>query len=164
MDKNFKILVDSLKGNSTSTHLNLDATWNIPNLLLNSNELLLIILTKTTLIPFIEDYSKINLVLTQEQLSSVEESNEILLILHNLIQKYCIQQFSIGSMMKCEMDNNILASSEIKDVQSIDDLMNYINNFKEMQSQNGGMNITNSFLTLLGKVILFIYIFNYICN
>lgn len=160
MDNNFKKFVDSLKGNSTSTHLDLDATWDIPNLLLNSNELLLIVLTKTTMIPFIEDYTKINndLDLTEEQASSIQESNEMLLTLHNLIQKYCIQQFVLGSIMKREMDNIILSCPEIEDVQSIDDLMNYIANFKEIQSQNGGLNITTSFLTLIGKLILFTFL------
>lgn len=157
MDNNFKKFVDSLKGNTT--HLDLDATWNIPNLLLNSNELLLIVLTKTTMIPFIEDYKKINndLVLTEEQASSIQDSNEILLILHNLIQKYCIQQFALGSIMKREMDNIILSSPEIEDVKSIGDLMNYIDNFKE-QSQNGGVNINGNFLNLLGKLILFTFL------
>ena len=37
MDNKFKNFVDKLKGDSTATHLDLDVTWDIPNLLLNSN-------------------------------------------------------------------------------------------------------------------------------
>lgn len=161
MDNNFKQFVNSLKGNSTSTHLDLDATWNIPNLLLNSNELLLIILTKTTMIPFIQDYTTISndLGLTQAQSSSIQETNALLLVLHKMIQKYCIQQFAIGSMMKSEMDNIILSAPEIEDIQSIDDMINYMENFKKtQQTQTGGMNITGKFLTLIGKLILFTFL------
>ena len=161
MDNNFKQFVNSLKGNSTSTHLDLDSTWNIPNLLLNSNELLLIILTKTTMIPFIQDYTTISndLGLTQEQSSSIQESNALLLVLHKMIQKYCVQQFALGSMMKSEMDNIILSAPEIEDIQSIDDMLDYIENFKKtQQTQNGGVNITGNFLTLLGKIILFTFL------
>ena len=161
MDNNFKQFVNSLKGNSTSTHLDLDSTWNIPNLLLNSNELLLIILTKTTMIPFIQDYTTISndLGLTPDQSSSIQESNALLLVLHKMIQKYCVQQFALGSMMKNEMDNIILSAPEIDDIQSIDDMLNYIENFKKTQQlQNGGVNITGNFLTLLGKIILFTFL------
>ena len=161
MDNNFTQFVNSLKGNSTSTHLDLDATWNIPNLLLNSNELLLIILTKTTMIPFIQDYTNIsnNLGLTQAQSSSIQETNALLLVLHKMIQKYCIQQFALGSMMKSEMDNIILSAPEIEDIQSIDDMINYMENFKNTpQTQTGGVNITGKFLTLIGKIILFTFL------
>ena len=161
MDNNFKQFVNSLKGNSTSTHLDLDVTWNIPNLLLNSNELLLILLTKTTMIPFIQDYTTTanDLGLTNEQASSIQESNELVLVLHKMIQQYCIQQFALGSMMKSEMDNIILSAPEIEDIQSIDDMINYIQNFKKaQQTQTGGVNITSKFLNLIGKLILFIFL------
>ena len=158
MDNNFKQFVNSLKGNSTSTHLDLDVTWNIPNLLLNSNELLLILLTKTTMIPFIQDYTTTanDLGLTNEQASSIQESNELVLVLHKMIQQYCIQQFAFGSMMKSQMDNIIMSSPEIQDVQSVDDLLNYIQNFKSIQSQNGGFDLPKQTLTFMANMILFI--------
>ena len=131
----FKKFVESLKGNnSESVHLeSLDVTWNTPNLLLNSNELLLIILTKTSMIPFIPDYTTTanDLSLTPEQASSIQDSNELVLVLHKMIQQYCIQQFCIGSIIKSEMDKLIFSAPEIKDVQSIDDLLAYMNNFKQ---------------------------------
>ena len=46
----FSNFVKGLTGNSNTAHLDLDVTWDIPNLLLNSNELLLIMLTKLSII------------------------------------------------------------------------------------------------------------------
>jgi hypothetical protein len=160
----FKKFVDNLKGNSESTHLeSLDVTWNIPNLILNSNELLLIVLAKTAMIPFIPDYTTTanDLGLTNEQASSIQESNELVLVLHKMIQQYCIQQFSIGSMMKKKMDNIILAAPEIKDVQSIDDLLNYMNDFKKAQTaqiQEGGLLGPGDILKIIGTLILFTFV------
>lgn len=156
-DNKFENFINNLKDNSVSTHLDLDITWDIPNLLLNSNELLLLMLTKTTMIPFIEDYRAINsdLGLTEEQSVSVQESNIALITLHKMLQQYCIQQFSLGSMMKAEMDNIIISCPEIKDIQSIDNLLNYIENFKTTQLQNGGMDFNKSLLKFLGTLILF---------
>ena len=158
MDNKFKNFVNKLKNDSTATHFDLDVTWDIPNLLINSNELLLLMLTKTTMIPFIENYTSISndLGLSQEQSISVQETNVSVLNLHKMIQQYCIQQFAFGSMMKSQMDNIIMSSPEIQDVQSVDDLLNYIQNFKSIQSQNGGVNFNKNILTFMANMILFI--------
>ena len=162
----FKKFVESLKGNnSESVHLeSLDVTWNTPNLLLNSNELLLIILTKTSMIPFIPDYTTTanDLSLTPEQASSIQESNELVLVLHKMIQQYCIQQFCIGSIIKSEMDKLIFSAPEIKDVQSIDDLLAYMNNFKQEkdtqpQIQIGGFG-PGDFLKILGTLLFLTFL------
>jgi hypothetical protein len=164
MDNNFKQFVNNLKKTNQSTHLeSLDITWNTPNILLNSNELLFIILTKTSMIPFIPDYTTTaeQFGLTNEQALSVQESNELVLVLHKMIQQYCIQQFCIGSIMKTEIDKLIFAAPEIKDVQSIDDLLAYMNNFKKEQGsqpqiQTGGG--PGSFLKLMGTLILLTFL------
>jgi hypothetical protein len=148
----FSNFVKQLKGNSDTLHLDLDITWDIPNLLLNSNELLLIMLTKLSMIPFIDDYTKISndLGLSVEQAKTIQESNIILLQLQKAIKQYCIQQFVLGSIMKSEMDNVIMTSPEISDVKSIDELFDYIENYKNNQS--GGNPYSN--LSIIGILMI----------
>jgi hypothetical protein len=163
MDNNFSNFVNNLKGNNKGIHLDLDITWDIPNLLLNSNELLLLILTKTSMIPFADNYISIaeELGLTNEQALSLQESNEMILMLHTMIQQYCIKQFSIGSMMKAQMDNIILSAPEIKDVQSINDLMVYMQNYQAISSlQSGGETTRYLILSYIAYMILYILIFS----
>ena len=153
MNKNiFSDFVKGLTGNSNTTHLDLDVTWDIPNLLLNSNELLLIMLTKLSIIPFIDDFTKINseLGLSSEQAESIQESNVILLQLQKAVKQYCIQQFVLGSIMKSEMDKVILTAPEIQDVKSIDDLITYMENFKGAQS-GGSPDISLSMISVIAS-------------
>jgi hypothetical protein len=146
----FSNFVKGLTGNSNTTHLDLDVTWDIPNLLLNSNELLLIMLTKLSIIPFIDDFTKINseLGLSSEQAESIQESNVILLQLQKAVKQYCIQQFVLGSIMKSEMDKVILTAPEIQDVKSIDDLITYMENFNGAQS-GGSPDISLNMIAIL---------------
>lgn len=162
IDADFKNFVDKLTGNSLTNHLDIDMTWNIPNLLLNSNVLLSLVLAKTSMIPFIDNYKVAtrDLGLTDEQAESLQEINVGVRTLQNVIQRYCVQQFSIGSMMKQFMDKTILSSPEIQDIQSINDLMIFIDNFKNTQNQQqyGGVNIRNKILNFIGTMILFLII------
>jgi hypothetical protein len=159
-DLDFKNFVKQLKGDTLASHLDLDMTWDIPNLLLNSNVLLSLILAKTSMIPFVADYKSVSsdLSLTNEQATSLQETNIGIRSLQNMLQHFCVQQFSIGSMMKQLMDDTILSCEEIQDIQSIDDLMNFIDNYKNAQQQSGGVNLRNQILNFIGTMILFLII------
>ena len=150
----FKNIVSSLKGNSSAVHLDdIDISWDIPNQLLESNELLLCMLTKTSMITFIDDYTKISseIGLTSEEATSIQQINEMIIALHKLIRDYCTQQFVIGSTMKTYMDEAVLSSTEITDIQSIDDIMKYIQDYNNSKQIGGGL---GDFLSAIIKVVL----------
>lgn len=144
-------ILKKLKETNTGTYLDpIDITWGIPNQLVNTMEILLIILTKTSAIPFISDYTEIytDLGITLEQSKVIQELNKPLLLLHTYIQKYCIQEFIIASFIKKTMDDIILQIPE----QDMSHLIDFISNSNQNKSQIGG--------GLLNKLLEIILLFS----
>ena len=137
--KTFTDFVKSLKGSSSTLYSNFDLTWGIPNSLAISNQMLIFLLAKTSIIPFIEDYTQVSsqLGLTSEQAASIQGINNDLLTLQRMIIQNCMQQYLVGSLVKSKIDEIILSFPEIKDIKSIDDFTEYIENFKGTQIAGG---------------------------
>lgn len=160
-DSELKNLVSSLKGDSDAMHLDLDITMGLQQFLLEKNQLLIGVLAKVMMIPFIEDYTNSNIMgalgLTNSQASSIQEVNVDLLNIHKMTQSYIIQTYTIFSMLKEDMDKLVLENvPEFQDVQTMDDLFEYIANYNEVRKeQSGGVNFRMLLLTILAKLIIF---------
>ena len=137
--KEFTDFVNSLKDSTSTLHADVDLTWGIPNSLAISNQMLIFLLAKTSIIPFIEDYTKVSsqLGLKPEQAVSIQAINNDLLLLQRMIIQNCMQQYVVGSLVKSKIDEIISSFPEIKDVKSIEDFIAYIENFKEAQIAGG---------------------------
>ena len=120
----------------------IDILWGIPNQFINSIENILIILVKTSSIPLIPDYTKseiyTNLGITSEQAKIVQESNQTLIQLQTYIEKYCVQQYTLFSIIKQTMDEIVLGLPET----SGDSLLEFIESGIDQQAKlQGGENI-----------------------
>lgn len=136
---NLKELINKISHGVPSTFLkDLDMTWNMPNLLVNSNNMLVVTLAKTTTLPIIQNTDDIYSSLNVSPITEMHNINDQLNLLHVLIQKYCVQQFTIGSLTHSLIDDIIDNFDEITDQRDIDALMNYVGNVM----QKGG-NITH---------------------
>jgi hypothetical protein len=158
-NKEFTDFVKSLKGSTSTLHADFDLTWGIPNSLAISNQMLIFLMAKTSIIPFIEDYTKVSsqLGLTPEQASSIQGINSDLLLLQRMIIQNCMQEYVLGSLVKSKIDEIISSFPEIKDVKSIDDFTAYIENFKEAQiagGQKGGGQLTSIIMFLFLLMVL----------
>jgi hypothetical protein len=135
MATDMQILLDKLKSTGEAIPIdNVDITWNFNNLLLMSNEKLAILLAKTSLLPIISDFtnesvrSAINI--TSEQSDNVQNLNNQLIFIQGIIQKYCIQQYIIGSLLKKFMDEIVESLPEI----NMENLLEFIKNYDEFKN------------------------------
>jgi len=135
----FADFVKGIKGSDSTLHENVDIMWNVPNALALSNEMLLFLQSISSTITFVEDYTTVaeKLDLTQEQAISIQKINADLILYQRLIIKYCSQQYLIQSMIKSLIDDVLLSAPEIKDIQSIDEITEYIKNFETTQTAGG---------------------------
>ena len=137
--KEFTDFMNSLKGSTSTLHPDFDLTWGIPNSLSISNQMLIFLMAKTSIIPFIEDYTTVSsqLGLKSEQAASIQEINSDLLLLQRMLIQNCMQQYLLGSLVKSKIDEIISSFPEIKDIKSIEDFIAYIENFKEAKMAGG---------------------------
>lgn len=125
----FKELVNKITHGVPSTFLkDLDMTWNMPNLLLNSNNMLVAILAKTSTLPMIPNTDDVYSSLNMPPVTEIHNINAQLNLLHILIQKYCVQQFTIGSLTHNIIDTMIDEFDEINEEKDINAFMEYISN------------------------------------
>jgi hypothetical protein len=153
-------MLNNLKKTGNAIQLdNIDLLWDIPNQFVNSIEMLLIIQTKTSSIPFIPDFIEepiyTALGINLEQAKLIQESNNILLQLHISIIKYCVQQYTIASYIKNMMDTIILQIPET----DMSGLMDFITNYKAGENiQKGGQLLTNKLIPMLFMIMCLIQI------
>ena len=149
--------LNKLKESGIATHLEqIDPLWNVPNQLVNSIEILLIILTKTSSIPVIPDYSESEvyngLGITSDQAKLIQESNQMLLQLQIFIEKYCVQQWILETYIKKTMDEIV---SQIPET-DMSNLVDFINGKDKLEPlQKGGTIPMNVLIT---RVLKFIFL------
>ena len=157
-------ILNKLKETGNAIQLDpIDPLWDIPNQFVNSIEMLLIILTKTSSIAFIPDFNNIytGLGINLEQSKLIQELNNTLLQLHTSIIKYCVQQYTIASYIKHMMDTIILQIPETDMSGLIDFITNYklnSNMDEKNNSQNGGLPVTNKLIPMLFIIMCLIQI------
>jgi len=149
--------LNKLKESGIATHLEpINPLWNVPNQLVNSIETLLIILTKTSSIPVIPDYSEsevyTGLGITSDQAKLIQESNQMLLQLQIFIEKYCVQQWILETYIKKTMDEIV---SQIPET-DMSNLVDFINGKDKLEPlQKGGTIPMNVLIT---RVLKFIFL------
>jgi hypothetical protein len=153
--------LNKLKETGIATHLeNVDLLWNVPNQFVNSMETLLILLTKTSSIPVIPDYSEsevyTGLGITSDQAKLIQESNQMLLQLQTYIEKYCVQQYSLASYIKQNMDEIVSQIPEADMSNLIDFITNY--NSDPNKPQMGGTIPMNILIPLVLKFLFILLI------
>jgi hypothetical protein len=153
--------LNKLKETGMATHLEtIDPLWNVPNQFVNSIETLLIILTKTSSIPVIPDYSEsevyTGLGITSEQAKLIQESNQMLLQLQTYIEKYCVQQYTLASYVKQNMDEIVSQIPEADMSNLIDFITNY--NLHPDKPQMGGTIPMNILIPLVLKFLFVLLI------
>ena len=153
--------LNKLKETGVATHLETtDILWDIPNQFVNSIETLLIILTKTSSIPLIPDYTEseiyTNLGITLEQSKLIQESNQTLLQLQIYITKYCVQQYTIASYIKKTLDEIVSQIPETDMSNLIEVITNY--NLNSDKLQMGGTIPMNILIPLLLKFLFILFI------
>jgi hypothetical protein len=153
--------LNKLKETGIATHLEpTDILWDVPNQFVNSIETLLIILTKTSSIPLIPDYTQseiyTNLGITSEQSKLIQESNQKLLQLQTYITKYCVQQYTLSSYIKKTLDEIVSQIPETDMSNLIDFITNYNSNSDKLQM--GGTIPMNVLIPLLLKFLFVLFI------
>ena len=153
-------MLNNLKKTGNAIQLdNIDPLWDIPNQFVNSIQMLLIILTKTSSIPFIPDFTEepiyTDLGINLEQAKLIQESNNTLLQLHTSTIKYCVQQYTIASYIKNMIDTLVLQIPET----DMSGLIDFITNYKANKNiQKGGQLLTNKLIQMLFIIICLIQI------
>ena len=155
--------LDKLKKSGIATYLEppIDPLWNVHNQLVNSIQILLFILTKTSSIPVIPDYSKLHkeLGITQDQSTFIQENNQMLLQLQILIIKYCVQQFTLALYIKQIMDEIVLEMSETNININMNEILDFIKNKQEFENpQMGGTIPMNVLITIILKFLFLLLI------
>jgi len=146
--------IDSIINNLTGLDLldesELDITWNYFNLLSTSNEMLLFILTKTSLVPMIDFFSPISsnsqtkvyeeFGLSYEEGKNVQKYNIELLNIQRAIQIYCTQQYSLLSYSGKMFETLIDDIKEETDDNRVENFVKILDAFtnKNSTSQLGG--------------------------
>lgn len=139
----FKELIKKLTTGIPATFLkDLDMTWNMPNLQLNSNNMLVVSLAKTTTLPIMPNVDDVFSALGASPIPEINDINRQFNLLHVLVQKYCVQQFTLGSLTHQIMDNMIDGFDEITDNDAIDTFMNYVQNVVPIQKGGSSAPIT----------------------
>lgn len=142
-----------LKKTGTATHLKeMDITWDLNNQLVNSIEMLNILLTKTSCLPLVPDFTDPNIMKTLnmnlQQAQTIQGFNKELLYISGIVQKYIIENYVILSVSKKMMDDTIDQLPQT----DMSYLINFLNNYENQQLFGGGSE--SGFL----KNLLFIFI------
>ena len=153
--------LNKLKETGIATHLEpIDPLWDVPNQFVNSMETLVIILTKTSCIPVIPDYSEsevyTGLGITSDQAKLIQESNQMLLQLQTYIEKYCVQQYTLSAYIKKTMDEIVSQIPETDMSNLVDFIANY--NSNKNKPQTGGEIPINILIPLVLKFVFLLLI------
>jgi hypothetical protein len=137
-------------------------TWEFPNLLVNSIEMIVIILTKISCLPVVQDFESEDirsaLNITEEQAKLIQDFNKQFSFIHGLVEKYCIQQYVISSMLKKIMDDTVEDLPELSN--DMTKLSDFINNFDENPNTLKGGNPMKYFINSIKR---FVYLFCILC-
>jgi hypothetical protein len=156
---------EKLTGFNILDKSNLDITWNHFNNLVNSKELIMLLLAKIYSIPMIDymsftDNTNTKTVyeefgLTSEQGQNIQTFNLQLLNIQKILQLYCIQQFTLVSYSSDILYELINGIPEETDIKSIEDFLNTIDTFKSVTQSGGSFkNISSLFIKILIIFIL----------
>ena len=153
--------LNTLKETGIATHLEaIDPLWNVPNQIVNSMETLLIILTKTSSISVIPDYSEskvyTELGITSDQAKLIQESNQMLLQLQIYIEKYCVQQYTLFAYIKKTMDEIVSQIPETDMSYLVDFITNY--NSDPNKPQMGGKKPIDILIPLVLKLVFLLLV------
>lgn len=148
----FKELIKKLTTGTPATFLkDVDMTWNMPNLQLDSNNMIFVSLAKTTTLPIIPNINDVFNALEANSIPEIEAINSEFNLLHVLVQKYCVQQFTLGSLTHQIMDRMIDSFDELTDNNAINAFMNFVHNVEPIQK--GG---STSPMTILNCIFVMI--------
>lgn len=119
---------------------NFDLSWGLPNTLIKTNMQLLMYLSKFSSLPIVSNYIKHSneLGISQKQASLLQQVNEQTILLQNLAEKYCIQQYTLGSISHNMLDEVINNATQIADSNTIEDFMNFIQHGQNSQLGGAG--------------------------
>lgn len=125
-------VLEQLKNTQTATHIeNIDITWDIINQSVISIEMLAILLTKTSCLPLVPDFTVPDVVnklgITNEQASMIQNLNSELIYIHGLLQKTIITDYITSSISKEMIDNSI----ELLPQTDMSGLLEFINNYQQ---------------------------------
>jgi len=156
-------IFENLEKNGNAIHLEpIDTLWDIPNLFVNSIEELLLILVKTSSIPLIPDYTKPEIYtkvgITLKQAKFIQETNQTLLQLQTYIEKYCVQQYTLASYIKKNMDEIVLDIHEIPEMDGAK-MLKFIEGLSQQDTiQMGGKVPMNRLIPFFLKIIFLLLI------
>lgn len=164
METPIDILLDKLKSSGEAIHIdNVDITWDFNNLLLMANEKLSILLTKTSCLPIIPDFTNqdiINILKIEETATTIQKFNEQLIFIQGIIQKYCIQQYIVGSIIKKLMDDIVESLPET----NMEDLLEFIKNYDNFKTKTPeGLKGGNPFKDIPQFIKSLIYLLFMLC-
>lgn len=160
METPMEILLDKLKSSGEAIHIdNVDITWDFNNSLLMLNQKLSILLTKTSCLPIIPDFTNediINILKIEEgTATTIQNFNEQLILIHGIVQKYCIQQYIVGSILKKLMDDIVESLPET----NIENLLEFIKNYDELKTSNlKGGNPFKEIARFIKTIVYFLFL------
>jgi hypothetical protein len=149
-------IVKKMLEDTPATFLDVDMTWNLPNELMISNQLLILMMAKIASIPIISNTDKIYTSLNSAPVSSIEEINKQFNLLQIIAQKYCVQQFTLGQLTHNLFDDIINNSIELSNDKIVESFMNIIGTPK-FENQKGG---NKSLLSLVNFLLILFVIIN----
>lgn len=119
---------------------NFDLTFGITNGLIKTNIQLLMYLAKFSSVPITENYVKLanELGISQKQSELLQKVNKQTILLQSLAEKYCIQQYTLGSISHNMLDQVINNAAQIADSNTIQDFMDFIQHGQESQLGGAG--------------------------
>jgi hypothetical protein len=134
---NVNELLSLLKQNGIAIHFNknIDPTYDFNNCVVNSLETLVILLTKISCLPMITDFSQEQIYnsiqITQEQSKIIQGFNQQLINIHGMVEKFCVQQYIILSMLKKIMDDTIINLMDDTQSEYTSNLVDFIKNSED---------------------------------
>jgi hypothetical protein len=150
-----KLLISLEKSGNATIIESVDPIGVLFNYFILSKKLLLELSAKTTLIPFILDYTKPEiynkLQITLEEATEIQNVNKQLITFHKLMLQFCMQQYVFTSITKQLYDDIIKQIPE----GNMDYLINFIKNYEEgMQKMQTGGGFGQLFQIITGALLL----------
>jgi hypothetical protein len=147
-DIDIQYILNKLRTTGEAVHLdNLDISWDYNNQLLNSKEILSIILTKISSVPLIPDFTSKEVFetigVTQEQATMIQEYNKQLIFIQTLLEKFCIQEYVIESICKKMIDDSIeskLTKVNVVEGDNFSFLFDFMKNYQETNANQKDIN------------------------
>jgi hypothetical protein len=135
-------VLEQLKKTQTAIHVeNIDITWDINNQFVISLEMLEILLTKTSCLPLVPDFTAPDLVeklgINNEQATIIQNLNSELIYIHGLLQKLILCEYVTSSIAK-EMIDNTISSLPQTDISNLLEFIKNYNDSKLDGIQTGG--------------------------